>query len=324
MKLAVYGAGAIGGLLGARLAASGVDVSLIARGAQRAAILNQGLTLKSADGELTLRLPCVEDPTTLPPQDYVLIALKSHSVPAILDHLPALFGPHTAVIWAVNGVPWWYFHDLAGPYRDHRITSVDADGAQWRVIAPQRVIACVVYPACEVIAPGVIQHLEGDRFSLGEPCGEKTARVTALSDALRKAGFKAPVRRAIRDELWVKLWGNLSFNPISALTGATLEQICTDPPTRAVARAMMLEAQAIAENLGVKFPIDVDQRIAGAAAVGAHKTSMRQDLEQGRPLETDALVAAVAELGRLVGVTTPTIDTVLALIEMRVRRQRSA
>ena len=324
MKLTVYGAGAIGGLIGARLAASGVEVSLIARGAQHAAIREHGLTLKSPDGDLTVRLPCVEDPAALPPQDYVLIALKSHSVPAILDHLPALFAPHTAVIWAVNGVPWWYFHDLAGPYRDHRITSVDGDGEQWRVISPQRVIACVVYPACEVIAPGVIQHLEGDRFSLGEPCGEKTARVTALSDALRKAGFKAPVRRAIRDELWIKLWGNLSFNPISALTGATLEQICADAPTRAVARAMMLEAQAIAENLGVKFPIDVDQRIAGAAAVGAHKTSMLQDLERGRPLETDALVAAVAELGRLVGVTTPTIDTVLALIEMRARRPQSA
>lgn len=317
MKLAVVGAGAIGGLLGARLAASGVDVSLIARGPQRAAILAHGLRVKSTDGDLTMRLPCVEDPTELPPQDYVLIALKSHSVPGILARLPALFAPHTAVIWAVNGVPWWYFHDLAGRYRDHRITSVDSDGEQWRVIEPQRVIACVVYPACEVIAPGVIAHLEGDRFSLGEPSGEKTTRVSVLSDALRKAGFKAPVRRGIRDELWIKLWGNLSFNPISALTGATLEGICNDPAARSVARAMMLEAQTIAEELGVKFPLDVEQRIAAAAAVGAHKTSMLQDLERGRPLEIDALVAAVAELGRLVGVSTPIIDTVLALIALR-------
>ena len=320
MKLAVYGAGAIGGLLGARLAASGVDVSLIARGAQRAAILEQGLTLKSAEGDLNVRLPCVEDPAELGPQDYVLVALKAHSVPAVLKQLPALFDTHTAVIWAVNGLPWWYFHELAGPYRDHRIASVDADGAQWRVITPERVIACVVYPACEVVAPGVIQHLEGDRFTLGEPSGDKTARVTALSDALRDAGFKAPVRREIRDELWIKLWGNLSFNPISALTGATLNVICADPGTRAVARAMMLEAQAIAAALGVKFPIDVDKRIAGAAAVGAHKTSMLQDLERGRKLETDALVAAVAELGRLVGVATPIIDTVLALVEARARQ----
>ena len=320
MKLAIYGAGAIGGLLGARLAASGVDVSLIARGAQRAAILEHGLTLHSAAGEVNVRVPCVEDPAELGAQDYVLVALKAHSVPAVVERLPALFNDHTAVIWAVNGLPWWYFHALDGPYRDHRIASVDTDGAQWRVIEPRRVIACVVYPACEVIAPGVIQHIEGDRFTLGEPSGEKTARVTALSEALRNAGFKAPVRRDIRDELWIKLWGNLSFNPISALTGATLDVICAEPGTRAVARAMMLEAQAIAEALGVTFPIDVDRRIAGAAAVGAHKTSMLQDLERGRKLETDALVAAVAELGRLLGVATPTIDTVLALVESRARR----
>ena len=320
MKLAVYGAGAIGGLLGARLAASGVDVSLVARGAQRAAIVRDGLTVNSADGSINVRLPCVEDPAELGPQDYVLIALKAHSVPAVLPRLPALCGPHTAVIWAVNGLPWWYFYALDGAYRDHRIASVDGDGAQWRVIGPERVIGCVVYPACEVTAPGVIEHIEGDRFTLGEPSGEKTARVSALSDALREAGFKAPVRNQIRDELWIKLWGNLSFNPISALTGATLDVICTEAGTRAVARAMMLEAQAIALALGVKFPIDVDKRIAGAAAVGAHKTSMLQDLERGRKLETDALVASVVELGRLVGVATPTIDTVLALVEARARQ----
>jgi 2-dehydropantoate 2-reductase len=320
MKLAVYGAGAIGGLLGARLAASGVDVSLVARGAQRAAIVRDGLTVNSADGSINVRLPCVEDPAELGPQDYVLIAVKAHSVPAVLPRLPALFGPHTAVIWAVNGLPWWYFYALDGAYRDHRIASVDADGAQWRVIGPERVIGCVVYPACEVAAPGVIEHIEGDRFTLGEPSGEKTARLSALSDALREAGFKAPVRNQIRDELWIKLWGNLSFNPISALTGATLDVICTEAGTRAVARAMMLEAQAIALALGVKFPIDVDKRIAGAAAVGAHKTSMLQDLERGRKLETDALVASVVELGRLVGVATPTIDTVLALVEARARQ----
>lgn len=320
MKFAIYGAGAIGGLLGARLAASGVDVSLIARGAQRAAILEHGLTLHSATGDVNVRVPCVEDPAELGPQDYVLVALKAHSVPAVVERLPALFNEHTAVMWAVNGLPWWYFHALDGPFRDHRIASVDADGAQWRVIEARRVIGCVVYPACEVSAPGVIQHIEGDRFALGEPSGEKTARVTALSEALRNAGFKAPVRRDIRDELWIKLWGNLSFNPISALTGASLDVICTEPGTRAVARAMMVEAQAIAEALGVKFPIDVDKRIAGAAAVGAHKTSMLQDLERGRKLETDALVAAVVDLGRLVGVATPTIDTVLALVESRARR----
>ncbi|MCC6710327.1 MAG: 2-dehydropantoate 2-reductase [Gammaproteobacteria bacterium] len=319
MKLAVYGAGAIGGFIGARLAASGVEVSLVARGAQRAAIVEHGLTLRSAEGELKVRVPCVDDPAELGAQDYVLIALKAHSVAAVVERLPALFHADTAVIWAVNGLPWWYFHGLEGPYRDTRIASVDADGSLSRIIGARRIIGCVVYPACEVVAPGVIQHLEGDRFTLGEPSGEKTARVSALSDALRNAGFKAPVRREIRDELWVKLWGNLSFNPISALTGATLDVICNDPGTRAVARAMMVEAQTIAEALGVKFAIDVDKRIAGAAAVGAHKTSMLQDLERGRKLETDALVAAVAELGRLVGVATPTIATVLALVEARAR-----
>lgn len=320
MKLAIYGAGAIGGLLGARLAASGVDVSLVARGAQRAAILDQGLTLRSADGCLNVRVPCVEDPAELGPQDYVFIALKAHSVAAVVERLPALFHADTAVIWAVNGVPWWYFHDLDSRWRDTRITSVDADGSLARIIEARRVIGCVVYPACEVAAPGVIQHIEGDRFTLGEPSGEKTARVTALSDALREAGFKAPVRREIREELWIKLWGNSSFNPLSALLDMTLIEICHDPGARAVARAMMLEAQAIAEALGVHFPIDVDKRIAGAEAVGAHRTSMLQDLDRGRKLETDALVAAVAELGRLVGVATPTIDVVLALVEARARK----
>ena len=319
MKIAIYGAGAIGGFVGARLAASGVDISLIARGAQREAIRAHGLEVRSADGDLAVQLPCVEDPAELGPQDYVFIGLKAHSVPPIVDRLPPLLRPDTAVIWAVNGVPWWYFHGVEGPYAEHRISTVDADGRQWDVIGPERVIGCVVYPACEVIAPGVIRHLEGDRFTLGEPSGEQSVRVTALSAALRAAGFKAPIRREIRDEIWIKLWGNLSFNPISALTGATLDVICRTPATRAVASAMMLEAQAIAEALGIRFPIDVERRIAGAEAVGAHKTSMLQDLERGRPLETDALVAAVAELGRLVGQPTPTIDTVLALIELRAR-----
>ena len=317
MKIAIYGAGAIGGWVGARLAQSGVEVSLIARGAQRAAINAAGLRIQNADGDLVVRLPCVEDPRDLGPQDYVFVALKAHSVPAILDHLPALFDTHTAAIWAVNGVPWWYFHGLDGAYADRRIGAVDADGRQWQTIDPARVIGCVVYPACEVIAPGVIRHLEGDRFSFGEPSGARSTRVTAIAAAFREAGFKAPIRDAIRDEIWIKLWGNLSLNPVSALTGATLDVICTTPATRAVIRAMKIEAQAIGTALGVRFPVTVEQRIAGAAAVGAHKTSMLQDLERGRPLEIEALVGAVAELGRMLGVATPTIDTVLALVRLR-------
>jgi 2-dehydropantoate 2-reductase len=253
------------------------------------------------------------------PQDYVIITLKAHSVPGVVDQLQPLLGPDTAVVWGVNGVPWWYFYGLEGPWRDRRLESVDPGGVQWRGIGPERAIGCVVYPACEVIEPGVVQHVEGDRFTLGEPSGEKTPRATALSEALIKAGLKAPVRPRIRDEIWIKLWGNLCFNPISALTHATLDVIATDADTRDVARAMMLEAQAIGEKLGVKFGIDVDKRIAGAAAVGAHKTSMLQDLERNRPMEIDALVTAVQEMGRLVGVPTPTVDVVLALIRQRAK-----
>jgi len=213
-----------------------------------------------------------------------------------------------------NGVPWWYFYRHGAALEGTRIEAVDPGGRIWERIGPERAIGCVVYPAAEVVAPGVVRHVDGNRFSLGEPSGQKSERITHLAAELIAAGFQAPVRADIRTEIWVKLWGNLSFNPISALTGATLDKIVADTSTRAVARAMMLEAQAIAEKLGVDFPIDVDRRIEGAGRVGAHKTSMLQDLERGRPLEIDALVTAVQELGRLVGVATPTIDTVLALV----------
>jgi 2-dehydropantoate 2-reductase len=220
---------------------------------------------------------------------------------------------------AVNGVPWWYFHRLDGPWADHRLESVDPGDRIARGIGPERAIGCVVYPAAELVEPGVVEHLGGDRLSLGEPSGERSERVKKLAAALIAAGFKAPVKTNIRDEIWVKLWGNLSFNPINALTHATLDRIAADPETRALARTIMLEAKTIGERLGARFPIDVDQRIAGAAAVGAHRTSMLQDLERGRPMEIDALVAAVQEMGRLAGVATPTIDTVLALVRLRAR-----
>jgi len=230
-----------------------------------------------------------------------------------------LIGLNTTIVSGVNGVPWWYFHKLEGVHEGTRLDSVDPGNAQWDGFGPDRVLGCVVYPAAEVIEPGVIKHIEGNRFSLGEPDGSKSDRAQALSKILTNAGLKAPVRPKLRDEIWVKLWGNLSFNPISALTHATLDVLCTDEGTRAVARNMMVEAQEIAERLGVKFPIDVDRRIAGGAAVGAHRTSMLQDLDQGRPMEIDALVASVQELGRVTGVPTPTIDTVLGLIRLRAR-----
>jgi 2-dehydropantoate 2-reductase len=319
MKLCVYGAGAIGGYMGAKLAKGGAEVGLVARGPHLAAMRERGLTLIEEGRRETVSVTAVEDPAELGVQDYVVITLKAHSVPGVVDRMQPLLGPETAVVFGVNGVPWWYFYNLAGPYENHRLQSVDPGNVQWEGIGPERAVGCVVYPAAEVPEPGVVSHLEGNRFSLGEPSGEKTERIERLSKALTAVGLKAPVRPKIRDEIWVKLWGNLSFNPISALTGATLDVICTDPGTRSVARAMMVEAQEIAERLGAKFPIDVDRRIAGGAAVGAHKTSMLQDLERGRPMEIDALVTAVQEMGRLVGVATPAIDQVLALVMQRAR-----
>ena len=319
MRICVFGAGAIGGYLGAKLAMAGADVSLVARGPHLAAMRERGLTLVE-DGEAnTVPVRASDDPAALGPQDYVIVTLKAHSVPPVVPSIRQLLGAETCVVSGVNGVPWWYFHRFEGPLAGTRLESVDPGGAQWEGIGPERVLGCVVYPAAEVIEPGVVRHVEGNRFSLGEPGGDRSDRAVRLSEALTAAGLKAPVRPRIRDEIWVKLWGNLSFNPISALTLATLDAICADAGARAVARAMMLEAQAIAEALGVRFPIDVDRRIAGAAAVGAHRTSMLQDLEAGRPMEIDALVGAVAELGRLTGVPTPSIDAVLALVRLRAR-----
>ena len=319
MRICIYGAGAIGGYLGAHLASTDAEVTLIARGANLEAMRARGLTLMSGDDRRIFHPHCTDDPSTLPPQDYVVVAVKAHAAPAIVEAMQPLLGPETAVVTAVNGLPWWYFYGLDGPYRDRRLDSVDPGGRQWDGIGPQRAIGCVVYPATAIEEPGVIRHISGDAFALGEPDGSRSDRVKRLSQALIAAGLRAPVRSRIRDEIWVKLWGNLSFNPVSALTGATLEEICADPGVRQVVRDMMVEARAAAVQLGVRFPIDVEQRIEGAAEVGAHKTSMLQDLEHGRPMEIEALVGSVAEVARLVGVATPWIDAVLALLRLRAR-----
>jgi len=284
-----------------------------------AAMQEKGLTLIEEGETTTVPVTASDDPAALGVQDYVIVTLKAHSVPPVVSKMAPLIGPNTTIVSGVNGVPWWYFHKLEGAHEGTRLDSVDPGNVQWDGFGPDRVLGCVVYPAAEVIEPGVIKHIEGNRFSLGEPDGSKSDRAQALSKILANAGLKAPVRPKLRDEIWVKLWGNLSFNPISALTHATLDVLCTDEGTRAVARNMMVEAQEIAERLGVKFPIDVDRRIAGGAAVGAHRTSMLQDLDQGRPMEIDALVASVQELGSITGVSTPTIDTVLGLIRLRAR-----
>lgn len=319
MKICIFGAGAIGGYMGVKLAQAGADVSLVARGPHLAAMKDKGLTLIEESGESTVQVTASDDPADLGPQDYVIVTLKAHSVPPVVPKMQPLIGDHTTIVSGVNGVPWWYFHKIGGPLEGTRLDSVDPGNAQWDGFGPDRVLGCVVYPAAEVSQPGTIKHIEGNRFSLGEPDGSKSDRAMALSKALASAGLKAPVRPRLRDEIWVKLWGNLSFNPISALTHATLDVLCTDPGTRAVARGMMVEAQEVAEKLGVKFPIDVDRRIDGGAAVGAHRTSMLQDLDAGRPMEIDALLGSVQELGRITQTSTPTIDTVLSLTKLRAR-----
>jgi len=320
VKIAIFGAGAIGGLLGVRLAQAGADVTFIARGPHLAAMQANGVTLVSGGERITVRPRCLADPAEAGVQDYVIVTLKAHGLPPAAPQIARMLGPHSVLVTGINGVPYWYFYGLDGPYRDRRVESVDPGGRLWDILPPSQVIGSVVYPAAEVSEPGVITHTYGDRFTLGEPDGSRSPRIEALSKALIAAGLKAPVRPRIRDEIWVKLWGNLAFNPLSALTMATLDRITGDPALRAVCRAMMLEAKSVAEALGVRFGIDVDKRIEGGSEVGEHKTSMLQDLERGRPMEIDALLGAVVELGEMVGQAMPTCATVLALVRERARQ----
>ncbi len=319
MKICIYGAGAIGGYLGVQLALAGEDVTLIARGPHLEAMCENGVKLRIDGEEKVARPKCTDDPSEVGPQDFVIIALKAHSVTSIVEPIQALFDESTVVVTATNGVPWWYFYQLDGAWENQRLETVDPGDLQWDGIGPERVIGCVVYPATEVVEPGIIEHIEGNRFTLGEPSGEKTDRVKQLSGALIAAGFRAPIRR-IRDEIWVKLWGNLAFNPLSVLTLETLDHLASDPGTRGVARSMMKEGQAIGEALGARFSVDLERRLDGVAGVGAHRTSMLQDLDKGRPIEVDALLGSVQEMGRLVAIKTPTIDVVLALVRQRARR----
>jgi len=317
MKVCIYGAGAIGGYVGAQLALAGVDVSLVARGPHLKAMRENGLKLRIGGEEKVAQVTCTDDPSELGPQDYVFVSLKAHSIPGVVDAMMPLLSNDTSIVTAVNGVPYWYFYRHGGDLEGTSLEAIDPGARQWNALRPERAIGCIVYPATEVVEPGVIQHVYGDKFPIGEPSGETTERVQAFSDMMGSAGLRAPVMSNIRDEMWLKLWGNLSFNPISALTHATLDVITETPGTRAVAKAMMLEGQAIAERLGVKFRVDVERRINGAGAVGAHKTSMLQDLERSRAMEIDPLVTVVQELGRLTGIPTPTIDVVLALVQQR-------
>jgi 2-dehydropantoate 2-reductase len=320
MKVCVYGAGAIGGYLAVELALSGQNVCVVARGAHLKAIREHGLKLVIHGGEKTARMPAAEDPREFGVQDLVICALKAHQAYDCAHEFAPLLGPSTALLTAMNGIPWWYFYRAGGGFEGHHLKSVDPDGRQWKAIEPRRAIGCVVEPACEVIAPGVIVHHDLNRFIIGEPDGSRSGRVLELSDALTKAGFDAPVRDNIRWNIWLKLWGNVCLNPISALTGATLDRIIGDPGLRALCKTMMLEARTVNEVLGVQIPLElVERRLAVAGSLVGHKMSMLQDLERGRRLEVDALVGAVQELGRLTEVGTPIIDAVLALIQARGR-----
>ena len=322
MRICIFGAGAIGAYLGLELSLAGVDVTLVARGSHYEFMKKNGVRLRIGVEEKVSHPHCVNSPEDAGEQDYIFITLKTHTSSSVASELIPLLGPKTSVVTAQNGLPWWYFYNLEGPWKNHQLTSVDPDNNQWDVIGPRRVIGTVIYPAAEIVSPGIIQlqpHISQNRMPIGELDGYKSTRVSELSKALINAGFKSPIRKDIRSDIWVKLWGNLAFNPISALTGQTLESIASNPETRLVARKMMLEAQAIAELLGVKFKINVDTRIEGARAVGHHRTSMLQDLMLGRPIEIEALLGSINEIGKLVKSPTPVIDTVYALLKQRVK-----
>lgn len=319
MKVCIFGAGAIGGFVGAELARTDVDVSLVARGPHLRAMRESGLRLL-IDGEDRIAHPrCTDEPAELGEQDYLIIALKAHMITAAVDSMSPLIGARTCVVTASNGLPYWYFHGTSAPAEGTTLNSVDPGGRQWRVLGPERAVGCVVFPAAEVVAPGVIQHEHGRKFPIGEPDGRRSARIEDLHRMLTDAGLEAPIRSDIRDEIWLKLWGNLCFNPISALTLATVDVIASNPDTRAICKSMMEEARSIGERLGLRLRVDADRRIDGMAGLGPHKMSMLQDLERGRSMEIEPLVGVVQELGRLVDVPTPTIDAVLALLRQRAR-----
>jgi 2-dehydropantoate 2-reductase len=323
VKFVIVGAGATGAFLGARLARAGVDVTLVARGAHLAAMRERGVEVRSDGESFVAHPPCTDDLSIVVEADAVILTLKAHSLPEIAPRLGPLLGPKTAIVTAQNGIPWWYFERHGGPLDGTRLRTVDPGGVIAMHLEARRVIGCVVYPATSIIAPGVIQHLEGNRFSLGELDGTATERCRAIAGALIKSGFKAPVRPRIRDEIWLKLLGNVCFNPLSALTRATMVEIATDPELRPVAQAMMEEADSVARALGIELAIGIEQRLAGAEKVGAHKTSMLQDIENGRPLEVEALIGAVVEIAALLGLSTPHLRTVYAcarLLDQSLRR----
>jgi 2-dehydropantoate 2-reductase len=321
LKIAIIGVGAIGGYVGTRLALGGENVTFIARGTNLEALRSRGIRLVMADGteQAVAKVKATDDYAAAGPQDMVILAMKAHQVEAVAAQVPKLFGPDTVVVPMQNGIPYWYFHRHSGELEGTRVRSVDPSGTISEHIPCERVIGCVVYPAAELLSPGVIKHVEGNRFPVGEPDGTTSERVARVSECFVRGGLQAPVLGDIRSEIWLKLWGNLTFNPISALSRATLADICQFPPSRAVAAAMMTEAQSVANKLGVTFRVSLEKRISGAEKVGHHKTSMLQDVESARTLEIEALLGSVVELARLTDTPTPHMDTVYALTKLLAR-----
>ena len=320
-KICIYGAGAIGGYLAACLHDAGAQVSLIARGAHLKAIKENGLTLEINGQSRNYRLAASENPADFGYQDYVIIALKAHGISHITQAIQPLLGPDTAVVSAVNGLPWWYFYkaNTQTELDDSPLISVDPDAGIWNLIKPERAIGCVVYPACEISTPGTIKHIEGERISLGEPSGQASDRVAILSALMIKGGLKAPQKKRIRDEIWIKLWGNCSFNPISALTGASLDKIAEDPETRKLVAEIMSECKQVGEALSIRFAVSIEDRINGAGRIIGHKPSTRQDIEMGRPLEIDPLVTALIEIAKQLQIDTPTLVSTSALLKLQAR-----
>ena len=320
MKICIVGAGAIGGYLGFKLINAGFDVSLVARGTHLKAMKHSGLTVIENDKEISCFPKCSESMSDLGKMDYIFITLKAYSIPGLVNEISTMFKENTAVITAYNGIPWWYFFNIEGSFKNYRIKCIDPNNIQWNTITPERIIGCVVYPATEIIEPGVIKHIEGNRFSLGEPEGMQTERILTISKALVKAGIKAPIRSNLREEIWIKLIGNLAFNPLSVISGKTLDILASENEYRTIAYEAMEEANLIINQLGIKLKISIDQRIEGAAKVGAHKTSMLQDYEKGKELELDSLVVSIKEIGDLLSIKTPTIDKILYEVEKKISK----
>jgi 2-dehydropantoate 2-reductase len=316
VKVAVLGAGAIGAYVGAALHRAGTEVHLIARGPHLASIRESGVRVHSPRGDFTARPHATDDPAEVGPVDHVFLGLKANRYADAGPMIEPLLGADTTIIAAQNGIPWWYFHGVTGRYAGYRIDSVDPGGRVSAALPVDRAIGCVVYAATEIASPGVIRHLEGTRFSIGEPTGEISARCTSFSAAMIAGGLKCPVEPDLRKDIWLKLMGNIAFNPISVLTRATMAGICRHRTTRELVVQMMRETLDVAVRLDARPEISIERRLAGAERAGEHKTSTLQDLEQGKPLELDVILRAVVELADLTGAAAPTVRVVSALADL--------